>query len=76
MRFILDEKEKEMLKEENIPFYEDRDYSDEEALALLGQVYDVEIMYSNSASAGDGSYGKKAKDYARIADTIQRQIPE
>lgn len=61
------------LKDESIAFSPDENISEDDAFALLDEVYSVEAGYGNGESKSDLRF---AKIYGGIADRIQRQIPE
>lgn len=71
MRFNLTESEKNLLNSAKIDF-EDREYTDDEALLLLDQIRDVEIAHSQFTS----EEGKRLYfEYGNIADKIHAAIP-
>lgn len=74
MIFQLNKDERKLLQDFNIDFRSDFDYSNEEAFALLDQVYDAEIFYAQDADSNSLSR-YKANLYADLADKIQSLIP-
>ena len=52
-----------------------KEYSEDEALDLLDQVYDIEVLYAQDADT-NAAARRLANEYASIADTIRNQIPE
>lgn len=74
MIFQLNKDERKLLQDFNIDFHSDFDYSNEEAFALLDQVYDAEIFYAQDSDTNRLS-PYKANLYADLADKIQSLIP-
>lgn len=72
MKFRLTETEIRLLKEREISVDTSRDYTEEEAFALLERVRDIEVMYSQD----DGEGEKLFLLYGDLADKLQQQIPE
>lgn len=75
MRIQLNNEQQQMLQKVGITIVPDKDYSDNEAFDLLERVYDTEVRYAQTADT-DSAARRLAKEYAVIADSIQRQIPE
>ena len=71
MKFRLTETETQLLKERDIPVDPSRDYTEEEAFALLERVRDVEVRYSQDYGAGE----KLFLLFGDLADKMQQQIP-
>lgn len=73
MKFQLTGHEQQLLKDRNIPFDPRQDYTIDEALELLNQVRDAEVMYAQD-------YGNTQETlyflYGDLADKIHAQIPE
>lgn len=73
MKFQLTGHEQQLLKDRNIPFDPRQDYTIDEALELLDQVRDAEVMYAQD-------YGNTQETlyflYGDLADKIHAQIPE
>ena len=74
MIFQLNRDERKLLQDFNIDFRSDFDYSDDEAFALLDQVYDAEMFYAQDSDTNRLSR-YKANLYADLADKIQSLIP-
>lgn len=72
MKFRLTETETQLLKERDIPVDSSRDYTEEEAFALLERVRDVEVRYSQDYGEGE----KLFLLFGDLADKMQQQIPE
>lgn len=73
MKFQLTGHEQQLLKDRNIPFDPRQDYTIDEALELLDQVRDAEVMYAQD-------YGNAQETlyflYGDLSDKIHAQIPE
>lgn len=75
MYIKLTDAEKNLLKNKNINFEDERDFSEEEAEELLDKVRDVEIYYSQRVGT-DGTSIRLYKEYGNLADKIQDAIDE
>lgn len=75
MRIQLNNEQQQMLAQMGITVIPDKDYSEDEAFALLDQVYDVEVRYAQDTDT-DTTARRLANEFAAIADAIQQQIPE
>lgn len=75
MRLCLSNNDLEMLDRENISIAPDSDYTEDEALAILDMVYEIEVKYAQD-SYGNSVSRKLASQYADIADKIFKMIPE
>ena len=75
MKIMISKEEKQLLEAEGIALNEDKDYTEDEALSLLDEIYDAEIMYSNFPDE-DARSQKKAESFAHLADKIQQAIPD
>lgn len=72
MKIDLTEKEIQLLKGKNISLDTSRDYTEDEALALLERVRDLEAEYAQD-------FGNEREKlyfmYGDLGDKIQKQIP-
>lgn len=75
MRIQLNEAEKNLLEKVGISIDPAAEYTEDQALDILDEVYEAEIYYAQSADT-DRSAKKRAAEIAAIADKIQGQIPE
>ena len=75
MKICLDKLQKQMLDFAGVTIDLEHEYSEDEALILLDRAYDVEVQYAQTADV-DPESRRLATEYAKIADTIYRQIPE
>ena len=75
MKIMISSAEKMFLEMEGIAFSEEKDYTDEEALSLLDDIYDAEIKYSNFPEE-NAEAQKTAESFAHLADRIQQAIPD
>lgn len=75
MRIQLNSDQRQMLVGFGITILPNKEYSEDEALDLLDQVYDIEVLYAQDADTNTAAR-RLANEYASIADTIRNQIPE
>ena len=75
MRIQLNSDQRQMLVGFGITILPNKEYSEDEALDLLDQVYDIEVLYAQDADT-NAAARRLANDYAAIADVIRNQIPE
>lgn len=75
MRIQLNSDQRQMLAGFGITILPDKEFSEDEALDLLDQVYDVEVLYAQDADT-NAAARRLANEYAAIADAIRNQIPE
>lgn len=73
MIFVLNERDIALLNDGGISYSPSKDYSDDEALAFLDKVRDLEVEYAQD-------YGNEREKlfylYGDLADKIQNQIPD
>lgn len=72
MRIKLSEAEFQLLNEHDIKVFPSEEYSEDEALEILDEVYDLEASFAQSDSDPDNL----AMQFAHIGDKIYDQIPE
>ena len=75
MKIQLNSAQRQMLAGFGITILLDKEYSEDEALELLEQVYDIEVLYAQDADP-NAAAKRLANEYAAIADVIRNQIPE
>lgn len=75
MKIQLNSAQRQMLAGFGITILLDKEYSEDEALELLEQVYDIEVLYAQDADT-NAAAKRLANEYAAIADVIRNQIPE
>lgn len=73
MIFKLNSDEIKLLQAFSIDFQVGHHYSEDEAFALVDQIYDAEIFYAQNSEENETSF-KKANLYANLADKIQTSI--
>ena len=73
MKFQLTELEQQLLEDQSILFDPHQDYTLDEALELLEQVRDIEVMYAQDC---ENSQETLYYLYGNLADKIHAQIPE
>lgn len=75
MKIQLNSAQRQMLAGYGITILPDHEFSEDEALDLLDQVYDIEVLYAQDADT-NAAARRLANEYAAIADAIRNQIPE
>lgn len=75
MKIQLNSEQQQKLAGYGITVLPEKEYSEDEALELLDQVYDIEVLYAQDADI-NAAARRLANEYAAIADTIRNQIPE
>ena len=73
MVFDLNSQEVELLKQKNITFIPGRDYTEDDALAILDEVRDAEVYYSQGE---DTDSRHLYSQYAALGDKLFAIIPE
>jgi hypothetical protein len=73
MLLLFTEIEQNLLMDNGIDVEKNKDYSEEEALELLEELYDKEAMYAN-LPLEDPEY-KMADIFANLADRLATMIP-
>lgn len=68
MKLDLDNNDIMLLRQQNIRYAKDFEYTEDQVFKLLDLVHDAEICFAQNES------GCKANAYAKLADKIQAQI--
>lgn len=75
MKINLTEKELNLLKEADIPFFPEQEYDEQSAFEFLDKIYDREVFFAQEADTNLKSRSLAAA-YAKLADKVQMSIPE
>ncbi len=73
MRIELTPQEEALLEAEKIPFRQNGDYTEDEALELLERVREAEVAYSQGT---DEATERRYRQYSELGNRLFEMIPE